>query len=150
MFNSKNTYPLKWIHKIEHKIYYNHDKGTKLEFFDKHTVSIVSFVSARKLKCPSSAQLKTFRARLGTFTARLSSSQKIPAWTHHYESPPPNFKRRLWKAPQLPYCGSCNFESCNAIPFHAVQKNKVFTILEFLNEWKRKKEILPLDKVKLF
>ena len=54
------------------------------------------------------------------------------------------------KPTQLPHCGSCNFESCNAIPFHAVQKNKVFTILEFLNEWKRKKEILPLDKVKLF
>jgi hypothetical protein len=37
---------------------------------------IVSSVSARKLECPSSA-------RLGNFTARLSSSRKIPARTHH-------------------------------------------------------------------
>ena len=41
-----------------------------------HIVSIVSSVSARKLKCPSSA-------RLGTFTARLSLSRKIQAQTHY-------------------------------------------------------------------
>jgi len=36
-----------------------------------------SSVSARKLKCPSSA-------RLGTLIARLGSSRKIPARAHHY------------------------------------------------------------------
>ena len=36
-----------------------------------------SSVSARKLKCPSLAQL-------GTFLARLGSSQKISARAHHY------------------------------------------------------------------
>ena len=40
-------------------------------------VLLVSSVSARKLKCPSSA-------RLGTFTARLGSSWIIPARAHHY------------------------------------------------------------------
>ena len=50
-----------------------------LEFaiFDIHIFSIVSSVSAQKLKCPSSA-------RLGTFTARGCLSQKIPARTHLY------------------------------------------------------------------
>ena len=52
----------------------------KLWFFDIHIVGIVSSVSARKLKCPSSAWL-------GTFIARLSSSRKIPARTHHYKLP---------------------------------------------------------------
>ena len=41
-----------------------------------HIVNIVSSVLAQKLKCPSSA-------RLGTFIARLGSSRKIPARAHH-------------------------------------------------------------------
>ena len=48
-----------------------------LQFFYIHIVGIVSSVSARKLKCPSSA-------RLGTFIARARSSRKIPARTHLY------------------------------------------------------------------
>ena len=50
----------------------NLGKMAKKKFF--------SSLSARKLRCPSSAQL-------GTFIARLGSSWKIPARAHHYKIP---------------------------------------------------------------
>ena len=58
----------------DHEIDYNHDTGKRL---GNLIVNIVSSVSARKLKCPSSARLRTFIARAG-------SSRKIPARTHLY------------------------------------------------------------------
>ena len=65
----------------------NHNSTcTKLENLDdifnqgQKIASFVSSVSARKLKCPSSA-------RLGTFIAGARSSRKIPARTHLYYIP---------------------------------------------------------------
>ena len=54
--------------------------GVKKENWSKKAIyqrKKSSSLSARKLKCPSSAQL-------GTFIARARSSRKIPARTHHY------------------------------------------------------------------
>ena len=67
---------------------------SKIEKFDIHFVNIVSSVSARKLKCSSSA-------RLGTFIARLGSSWKNPARAHHYP---------LLRIPKINgFCLECNF-----------------------------------------
>ena len=57
----------------DHKIFQEHDNKNLGKIVKK---KIFSSVSARKLKCPSSA-------RLGTFIARLGSSRKIPARAHH-------------------------------------------------------------------
>ena len=48
----------------------------KIELKKLYIKKIDSSDSARKLKCPNSA-------RLGNFIARLSSSPKIPALAHH-------------------------------------------------------------------
>ena len=52
-----------------------HSKKVTDENDETETLFFDSSVSARKLKCPSSA-------RLGTFIARLGSSWKIPARAH--------------------------------------------------------------------
>ena len=65
----------------------NHDRGTKSEFFDIHILCIVSSVSARKLKCPSSAQLgsepsQLGLARAGKFQLEPISSRLVPYLIH--------------------------------------------------------------------
>ena len=76
---------------------FHHDKSTKMENFlcgknllliDVHKVSLVS---ALKLRCPSSAWLTAFPARLGSARlgsarlglARLGPALEISARTHH-------------------------------------------------------------------
>ena len=60
----------------------NHDRGTKSEFFDIHILCIVSSVSARKLKCPSSAQLGSEPSQLGL--ARVGKFQLEPISNNYY------------------------------------------------------------------
>ena len=54
-----------------------HSREVTDENDETETLFFDSSVSARKLKCPSSA-------RLGIFVARLGSSWKILARAHHY------------------------------------------------------------------
>ena len=57
-------------------------KGKKnLRFFDIHNVRIVSSVSARKLKCPSSARLSSKTSQLGL--ARAGKFQLEPITITH-------------------------------------------------------------------
>ena len=63
----------------DHEIDQNDDTGLlMIKTCGKNELKNFRFssVSAQKLKCPSSA-------RLGTFIARLGSSREIPAWAHH-------------------------------------------------------------------
>ena len=65
----------------DHEIDLNHDTEAKLGNLKNlllNDVHIVSSVSAQKLKCPSSARLRTFIARLGSswkFQLELISSK---------------------------------------------------------------------------
>ena len=78
----------------------NHDRGTKSEFFDIHILCIVSSVSARKLKCPSSAPLGSEPSQPGLARARKFqlepiSTTYLPRFSHIVKECPLKVGRAL-------------------------------------------------------
>ena len=84
LFTYKNTFCATNVQINDHEIDWNHDTGLLIiktwgknelnKICDFFIVGIVSSVSARKLKCPSSARLRTFIARLEPENSSSGSS----------------------------------------------------------------------------